>query len=118
MSSQLMKTVMVFKIKSLKPSMQEKKRYLMYEIISDKPVTNPKKDIYNTLLKYLGVFGYAKAGIMFVTYKNNKGILKVGHKHVNELKAALMMTKKINNQNVIVKSIKTSGILKKVKEAF
>ncbi len=47
-----------------------------------------------------------------------KGIIRVGNKHVNELKAALTFIEKINNQKVIVKSIGVSGILKKAKQRY
>ena len=55
-----MKTVMVFKIKSLKPSMREKKRYLMYEIISDKPdyVIILAWHLKNMIIKLLRKKGY------------------------------------------------------------
>jgi ribonuclease P/MRP protein subunit POP5 len=43
------------------------------------------------------------------------GIIRVSHRHVNELKASLALIKNIDNNNVIFRSIGVSGILKKTK---
>lgn len=52
---------------------------------------------------------------MFIDYQNNKGIIKTNNKFVKETKAALTLIEKINKEKVIVKTIITSGILKKVR---
>ena len=104
------------------PSLKQKKRYVVFEVLSkDKLSYNSiKKEINNTLQSFLGELGYAKAGIMFIDqkYKFPYGMIKVNHKHVNELKAGLALVKSINGKKVIVKSVKTSGIIKKLNEHF
>ena len=68
------------------------------------------------MLKILGEKGYSKAGIMFIDInKQNKGIIKTNNKQLIDTKAALTMIDKINNEKVIIKCTKVSGILKKVK---
>ena len=47
-----------------------------------------------------------------------KGIIKVNHKHVDELKSALTLIEKINNKKVIVKSLGVSGILNKAEQRY
>ena len=73
-------------------------------------------------LELIGQLGVAKAGLQVIKDCWNpdlqRGIIKVGHKHVDELKAALTFIKKINNKDVVVKSIGVSGILKKAKERY
>ena len=73
-------------------------------------------------LELIGQLGVAKAGIQPISDcwnpKLQRGIIKVGHKHVDELKASLSFIKKINNKDTIVKSIGISGILKKAKERY
>ena len=108
------------KIKSLLPSLREKKRYLVFEIISKANITDFKeieKNILENTLRFLGELGMAKAGILILKdkfdIKKQKGIIRVSHKYVNELRASLALIQKINNQVVIVRSIGLSGILKK-----
>ena len=71
-------------------------------------------------LDLIGQLGVAKAGIQPLkdTFKSNKGLIKVNNKHLDELKAALTLIKKINNKEVIIKSIGASGILKKAKDNY
>ncbi|MBS3175933.1 ribonuclease P protein component 2 [Candidatus Woesearchaeota archaeon] len=102
-------------IKALMPSQREKKRYLAFEAIAEKEFANSiMKLVVREITKFLGELGMAKAGIMIIpTQKNNQGILRIDHKHVNEVKAALTLIKEIDNQQVIVRSLGVSGILNK-----
>ena len=113
------------RIKPILPSLREKKRYLVFEIISG----NKKEDfkavsraIWACSLQFLGEYGVANAGIWLLPDKynddNKMGIIKVGHKYVNHLKSALTMVDKIDNHEVIVKSVGVSGILKKAENKY
>jgi ribonuclease P/MRP protein subunit POP5 len=114
----------VQKNKPLRPSLREKKRYIVFEIISDDKIEF--KDIKNSILnacnKFLGEFGCAKANPYIIENcfdsSSKKGILRVTNKSLNDIKAALSMIKDINNQRVIFKIIGVSGILKKAKNKF
>jgi len=105
--------VIKIQIKPLIPSLREKKRYLVYEMLSNEKLTKNKaiKIIKKSILKYLGELGQAKAGIMYLDYKNNKGILRVNNKEVNNVKAALSLT-----NNMIIKTIYTTGLLNKARK--
>jgi len=103
----------VIKIKPLSPSLREKKRYLVYEITSKEKIT---KNQATTMLKsaikrYIGELGLAKAGIIYLDYKNNKGILRMNNKEVNNVKAALSLI-----DNMIFKTIYTTGLLNKARK--
>ena len=80
------------------------------------------KEIMDKSLELIGTLGVAKAGIQVLPKcwnpKLQRGIIRVGHKHVDEIKAALTFVKKINNKNVILKSIGVSGILNKAKQRY
>lgn len=68
-------------------------------------------------LRFLGELGCAKAGIQILdVWNNQKGIIRVDNKSVNELKSALILIKEIDGKNVIIKTKGVSGILKKAKE--
>jgi len=104
--------------KPLLPTLRTKKRYVVYEKISDKDIKN--KDVYNAIIssykECFGKFGLGEAGIMnSKIYKKNKGILKINHKYVDKLKTAMAMITEIDKKKVIIKTITVSGILKKAK---
>jgi len=108
------------KLKPILPSLREKKRYLAFEIVSKSKIKDfsaVSRAIWTSLLSFEGELGAAKAGIWLLPDKYNektqRGIIKVTHKHVNSLKASLALIKNIENQDVIVRSLVSSGILNK-----
>jgi len=123
-----MKTVMVVEIKKrmkLLPTLKEKSRYLAFEVIADQKIqdfNDVSKEIQEKSLLFLGQLGLAKAGIMILPEKWNmnlqKGIIKVNHKHVDELKSALTLIEKINNRKIIIKSLGVSGMLNKAEQKY
>ena len=108
-------------MKPLLPSLREKKRYIVFEIIGND--VNKKKvetEIYYNSLKFLGEIGVSRANIRIIgdSWKNNKGIIRVSVKYLDELKMSLGLIKRLDNKNVIVNVIGVSGILKKAKSKF
>ena len=105
------------KLKPILPSLKEKKRYLSVEIISpDKfSAEEVKKSVEKSCLEFLGTLDAGKAGILFLSdkFKNNRGIVKTGHKYVDKVRSALALIKKIDNKEVIIQTKVVSGILKK-----
>lgn len=101
----------------LLPSLKQKKRYVVFEIISDKKFSYQeiKGEVDRILLLFFGELGLAKTSPILVKEKckDNKFIIKINHKYVDELTSALTLSKKIKNTPVIIKSIITSGTLKK-----
>lgn len=113
------------KLKPILPSLREKKRYLVFEVLSKdriKDISKVSNAIMHYSLQFMGQLGVAKAGIIPLQNKWNpelqKGIIKVGHKHVDALKAALMLATKIDDKEVIFRSIGVSGILNKAEGKF
>ena len=104
-------------MKSLLPSLKEKKRYLVFEIISENKITvsRPMNEIIKQVNKILGIFDSAEAGIMPVTYKNNKAMIKVSNQSVDKVKASLLFINEMGTQDIIIKSVGLSGILNKAK---
>jgi len=112
----------VVKIKPISPNLREKKRYLAFEVISKDKINfnQTEKQIKESVLSLIGELGYGKAGIMILkeTFNNQKGLIKVNNKYVNELKMALGLIKNIDNQKVIVNPIGVSGIINKAKKRY
>lgn len=52
------------------------------------------------------------------TNLHKKGIIRVNHKHVEDLKASLIFVKNIDGKEVIVKSVGASGILRKAQQRY
>src|SRR3989339_950558 len=100
-----------------RPSLREKKRYIIFELIGEKKFTlsEIKSEVERALLLFLGQLGLSKAAPMFIEEKFNleaqKFTLKVNHKYVNETKAALALSKSIKNTPIIIKSVTVSGTL-------
>ena len=104
------------------PSLKEKKRYVVFEIVSDKKysVNDVNKEIELRMKDYLGIWGLslAKPELIKNKFKGNKFIIKVAHKYVQELITGIILGKSIKNEPVIIKSIITSGTLKKAESCL
>ncbi len=66
-------------MKPLKPSMREKKRYLL--------VRGSVKDIEKAILQGIGVIGASKVGLNWIKSEKNKAIISVNRKSVDFVRA-------------------------------
>ena len=110
------------RIKPIIPSLKEKKRYVVYDIICDSKVdfTDAKEIIDSQNLRFLGELTLSKANIMHINelYNENKGVIKVDNKYLNELKMSLSLIKEIKAKKAIVNPIFVSGVLNKIKNKY
>src|SRR3989344_1286150 len=108
------------KPRTLLPSLREKKRYLVYEVISEVNLSykDIKEGITSAFKELFGIDGIAKAGLDFVDYGQNKGIIRVSTKGLDMLRASLCFVRKINKDEVVLRSLGVSGMLKKAKGNF
>lgn len=96
--------------------MKEKKRYLVYELISKEPLTgNPQQHVLAHLKRTLGLFDSARAGVQPVAWdrQGQTGTLRVSVKGVDAVKAALLLLTEVEGTKVIPRTKGVSGILKK-----
>ena len=103
-------------MKPLLPTLKERKRYLVYELLSTKALAGaPDKDVLSHLRTTLGMFDGAKAGILPVSYdrKTQTGVLRVSHAQVDKVKACLLLLTRAGKQEVVPRVRGVSGILKK-----
>jgi len=70
-------------MKPLKPSMREKKRYLLVE------GKNPKENIEKALKDFLGVLGMSKLGLGWIKTEKDIVIISVNRKMVDNVRASL-----------------------------
>ncbi len=99
-------------IKLILPTMKDKKRYISFEIISDKKIFKEeiKDTIYKKALEFFGEDGFAKAGVIVI----EENVVRVKAKYKNEMITLLSLIRDINGKRVIINTTKTSGILRKV----
>lgn len=113
------------RLKSLLPALKEKNRYLVFEIVSDDKIRDFKaisRQIGQKMLELIGNLGMAKANILVLADKwkpeKQRGIIKVNHRYVHELKSALAMIDKLKGKDAVVRSVGLSGILKKAESKY
>ena len=106
------------KIKLL-PSLREKKRYIHFNIVSEKSFLKNELvgAVESSCKNFLGELNYGKAGVNVVTnlVKGKSGVVRVNSKYVDHVKTSLMLIKKINGERVLFKNAKVSGVLNKLK---
>ncbi len=109
------------KMASLLPSLKEKRRYLVFELIAAEtiPFKEFKESLFKEIHSFLGRLGQAQAGIELLDdWKENKGILKVSSRYLDHLKAVFVLIRKINKTDALVTSIGVSGTLNKARNKF
>ncbi len=113
------------RVKAVLPSWREKKRYVAFEVLSHskiKAVSEVSKAIWRSHLAVCGELGAAQAGMMFLHNKydprTQRGLLRVSHDHVHHVRASLALLQQIEQQPVIVRSVGTSGVLRKAEGRY
>ncbi len=102
----------------LLPSLRERKRYVVVEALSDQKFSYSelREGLEQAFASFWGILGLAKAAPLIIKEKFNLStqrlVVKVSPTAVDELKAALVLSKKIKNTPIILRSVSTSGTLK------
>jgi RNase P/RNase MRP subunit POP5 len=91
-------------MKSLRPSLRENKRYL---VVKGKDATF--ENIESVILEFIGVLGFAEAGIKLIKRSSEGVIIAINREALNKVRASFVASDKDLN------IVKVSGIVKKVK---
>lgn len=109
-------------MRSLLPTLKERKRYIVYELITNKKDTleDPQKELVLLINEKLGIFDSADAGVQALKYNKNLqvGLLRVSHKMDDKVRVILSMITKIEHKNVLPRTRGVSGIIKKTERFF
>ncbi len=105
--------------------MREKKRYVAFEVVSKEKLEGYAQ-AYNafveSVVRLLGSRGVAEIGPVPVkkgwNTKRQRGIVRVSAKKVDEAKAAIAAVTHIQSHEAIMRSVGTSGIMKKAIERY
>lgn len=109
--------------KSIKPipqSMRGKKRYIYFELISDRKLASGEvsKLLWNSFLRLYGEFGSAEIKFWFIEFADGKGIIRCAHDKVDKAKAAILFLKESENFGIMPKILRVSGSLKKIRSTM
>ncbi len=98
-------------MKNLLPTLREKKRYLVFEVLGDATCSSSIAAVDGSFSSLFGSLESASANIKAVKSAGRRCMVSVGRKQVDKLKASLAMVKSINNRKVILRSVGVSGAL-------
>ncbi len=116
--------VLLFALLLLPPSLRERKRYLVFEVISEREINKREllEEIKNSIYSLYGDVGASKSRIWLIGYKKKKdedtgtdvgvGILRCAHDKVEEVRAALACIHSVNEARIGIRVIKISGSIK------
>ena len=108
--------------KPLPPTLRERNRYIVFEVISDSNFTRKciVREIWNIILEFLGELNASKLSLWMMDWNDEtqRGLLKVNHLSVDELRSALSTIKEIDRKRVIFHVLGVSGTLKSAKSQY
>ena len=105
-------------MKTIPASAKERKRYILIKVESDWKAE--KNDIERLViqagLQFLGELNMARIGMQLVpeSWNGKTAIVRVGHKYVDDVKAALAFVKEFNGHKITISALKVSGSIDKL----
>ena len=108
-------------MKAIPATAKERKRFILVKIDAKEKVEkgDVKRLVIQAGMQFLGELGMARAGLQVVedTYDADKQtiIVRVGHKFVDDTKAAFALVKEFEGKRVQIHSLKVSGEINKLK---
>ena len=112
---------MMKRLKPVLPSLREKKRYVAFEVVSQKrlPFRSVSKALWLSLLSFAGEVGASHAGLEVLDdsflESSGRGVVRVSHTAQDLVKASMVLTSSIDGERVIMRSVGSSGILAKAR---
>lgn len=108
--------------KPLQPTLRERNRYIVFELRSEGKLDRKQvtKSLWNTVLRFLGELGASETSLWLIDWlpDKQKGILKVNHKSVTPVQAALALLKEVDKKPVLPRVLGVSGTIKKAREKW
>lgn len=110
--------------KMLPPSMRPPKRYIVYEIISEQPISYSElvNTIWTASMEFLGELGTSEANIWFVhnTYdsKQQAGMIKCRQDSVEKVRAMLSLITVVSESKCVIKILGVTGTIKSAKTKY
>ena len=122
--SKISNAIFIMRLKTLLPSLRERKRYILFKVISEQPVNYQlfKELLSSTILKFYGELTFGKFGFKILDErwdeKEQVGIIKCNHLYVPNIIVALGLLQRLGDRRVNVKILKVSGTIKSSLKGF
>lgn len=110
--------------KTLPPTLRTKKRYIVYNIISEKPIEYPDfiDAIWDSCFSLFGEMGTSNMRLWNISNlyndKEQKGVVKCEHIAVEKVRSCLASIQVIGETKAIVKVIGVTGTLKNAQQKY
>ena len=104
------------------PSMREKKRYILFRVVSDRPVGYDfmRDALWNSMTHWMGEAELGKAGVKIIrnlwNQEEQSGFIQVSPRYVDAVKVSMGLIHQIGDQRVIFRSVRVSGTIKSGRE--
>ena len=110
------------RLKPLRPTMREKKRYVAFEAMTPRvlPIVSINEAIRHAAQQLLGDLGLAAMGLQFIPERaqGHKGLLRVSHRYLDHARAAIAFVTSVKKTPVALRSLGASGILAKAHKKY
>ena len=107
-------------MKPYPPTMREKRRYAVFEAISEKPRRKEEvgRALWSAVLETLGTLGAARSAFLFAEFddQSQKGILRSTNIDLPFIRGSLALLAKIGESKALIRIIGVTGSIKKAKE--
>ena len=102
------------------PTLREKKRYLAFEINSDKIINRQElvREVSNSIISLFGDKGASEINPSLMSFEGRFGILRCAREKTNETRAALACINNIRTIRVSIHLLGISGTIKGATEKF
>jgi ribonuclease P/MRP protein subunit POP5 len=115
---------LVMEPKRLPPSLRAKSRYVVFEIISEKPATfaDFTASVWNSMMGFLGELQASEARVWIIRNlydeKTQRGVMKCSHDRIEHVRAALSMIQMVGETRAIVHIIGVTGTIKSARNKY
>jgi ribonuclease P/MRP protein subunit POP5 len=104
----------------LPPSLRERRRYLVFEVMSERELSKKEllREIREAMFSLYGDVGVSESGIRLIGYQNEKGtnrgvgIVRCAHTKVEGVRAAVASIHSVNGARLGIRVIGISGTIK------
>lgn len=109
---------MIKRLKILPSTLREKKRYILFQLISEEPVAyeDLEQAVWNQFLDTFGELGVSKMGMWMIKnlydHEKQTGVLRCNHKSVHQVIAGLGLIPRLGDARVMFKILKVSGTIR------
>ncbi|MCD6216190.1 MAG: ribonuclease P protein component 2 [Candidatus Aenigmarchaeota archaeon] len=110
--------------KILPPSLRQKKRYIIFKVLSEKPVEYMElvQSIWRSLLNFLGELKTSELNIWIIKnlfdQKTQRGLIRCSHKEVEYIRSALALVEEAGETRVLIKVEGVTGTIKSAKKKY